>query len=100
MVADNEPIDPNLLSSSEMTSDVQVIAEVQGSNPHPPKSTGKPKAKKATDTTDGEESTSKGRSRSYVESEDLQLCKSWVEVSEDPKKGTDPASSSSCWSCS
>jgi hypothetical protein len=71
MVANNEPIDPNLLSSSEMTSDVQVISEVKGSNPHPPKSSGKPKAKKATDTTDGEESTSKGRSRSYVELEDL-----------------------------
>jgi hypothetical protein len=89
MVANNEPIDPNLLSSSEMTSEIQVISEVQGSNPHPPKSTGKPKVKKATDTTNGEESTSKGHSRSYVESEDLQLCKSWVEVSKDPKKGTD-----------
>ncbi|EHS62845.1 uncharacterized protein PGTG_20993 [Puccinia graminis f. sp. tritici CRL 75-36-700-3] len=36
-----------------------------------------------------EESDKKGRSRTYLEHEDLQLCNSWLEVSEDPKKGTD-----------
>ncbi|KAA1080743.1 hypothetical protein PGT21_019076 [Puccinia graminis f. sp. tritici] len=31
----------------------------------------------------------KGRSQTYLEHKDLQLCNSWFKISEDPKKGTD-----------
>ncbi|KAA1097740.1 hypothetical protein PGT21_018601 [Puccinia graminis f. sp. tritici] len=84
------PVPPvSSLTSSE-------ISVVQA--PQPPNKSGKPRGKKAatnstTNTsknqTEPENNDKKGRSRTYLEHEDIQLCNSWLEISEDPKKGTD-----------
>jgi hypothetical protein len=52
--------------------------------------TANPTNNKSNSPTEAEDDPDKkGRLRTYLEHEDLQLCNSWLEVSEDPKKGTD-----------
>jgi hypothetical protein len=80
--------------SSLTSSDISVVQA-----PQPTNKAGKPKGKKAATSststttsknqTESEPDDKKGRSRTYLEHEDIQLCNSWLEISEDPKKGTD-----------
>ncbi|EHS63670.1 uncharacterized protein PGTG_21756 [Puccinia graminis f. sp. tritici CRL 75-36-700-3] len=101
--------DITVVPARQPTSDITVVPAQQ-----PPKKPSKPRGKKAamnnTDTAvdkttnsatntasktsnsaiEPEDDTDKkGRSRTYLEHENLQLCNLWLEISEDPKKGTD-----------
>ncbi|KAI7948826.1 hypothetical protein MJO29_010491 [Puccinia striiformis f. sp. tritici] len=80
-------IDPNLTMFSEITTEVQPIPSKP---PKKPRKTTQKKQIKANDENNNQaDAENKGRSRNYTEKEDVQLCVSWVETSEDPKKGTD-----------
>ncbi|KAI7947897.1 hypothetical protein MJO28_009805 [Puccinia striiformis f. sp. tritici] len=80
-------INPNLAMFSKITTKVQPLPSKP---PNRPRKTTTKKQIEANDKNDNQaDAENKGRSRNYMEKEDVQLCVSWVETSQDPKKGTD-----------
>ncbi|KAI7947678.1 hypothetical protein MJO28_009586 [Puccinia striiformis f. sp. tritici] len=79
-------INPNLTMFFKITTEVQPIPSKP---PKKPRKTTTKKQIKANDKNDNQADTeNKGCCCNYTEKEDVQLCVSWVEISKDPKKGT------------